>query len=277
MKRHVGYPGGHQGEGVDQQIVALVAGEPAQGKNDAPLEAKARSQRVAGGDTDGEEAIVIVSRRDHRDLFGGRAVVLHDHVHLIGRGGDDLLATAEQQGLFVDSLRKIVFLFEVLRVLGRVLLHQLLFPEPERVRRVDMRHVQHLGQALRGISSIPIVTIEKLVLNSLLLDEAKHALGPLRQMTDEVLLVDEVGASTGGANDTYALIDHIDLGLVLEATRPDVHLEAELGQLLGEFEHIDHLAAGVSLSQRGVGRDITVSGNHTNARERRLRKNERHD
>jgi hypothetical protein len=78
----------------------------------------------------------------------------------------------------------------------------------------------------------------------------------------------------GGAHDADAVIDHVHRGLVLEAARPDVHLEAELGEFLGEFEDIDHLAAGVGLPQRGLGGDVAVRGNHADARERRLRNNE---
>jgi hypothetical protein len=144
------------------------------------------------------------------------------------------------------------------------------------MRGVDVWHVEDFGKPLRGETGIPIVAVEELVFEPVLLDEAERPFRPFGEVADHVFLVDEVTVTAGDSNHADAVVDDIDFGLVLKTPGPDVHLETELGELLGEFEDINDLATGVGLPQRGFGSDITVGGNHTDARERRLRENEGH-
>jgi hypothetical protein len=103
------------------------------------------------------------------------------------------------------------------------------------------------------------------------LDEAEGVLGPFAEVLDEILLAEEVGPAAGHADDAHPLVDEVELGLVLEAAGPDVDLEAELGEFLGELEDVDDLAAGVGGAQGGLGGDITMRGYQAEARQEAVR------
>jgi hypothetical protein len=85
-------------------------------------------------------------------------------------------------------------------------------------------------------------------------------------MKMEVFLGDEFVAAAVGADDADAGVDDVDLGLALEAARPDVHLVAELGEFFGELDHIDDLAAGVGGAEGRIGGNVAVGRDHRDAR-----------
>jgi hypothetical protein len=201
-------------------------------------------------------------------LIGRDAVVLHDHVELVRRGGNDLFAGAVDFGFLADALAEVVLLLELRRVVRRIELHQLFFPQPEGVGRVDVRHVEGLGEAPGGVAGVPVMAVEELVLEPVLPDPAQRILRPFVEVADEVFLADKFRAAAGDADDADPLVDDIDLGLVLEAAGPDVDLIAQLGEFFGQFDDIDDLAAGVGGAERRLGRDVAVGRDHANARER---------
>ena len=130
---------------------------------------------------------------------------------------------------------------------------------------MHVRHVERLGQPLRGVAGIPVMAVEEPVLQALLLDETQRVLRPFAEVPVQVFLAEEVPAAAGHAEDAHMFVDVVKRRLVLEPARPDVDLESELGELLREFEHIDHLAAGVGRAQRRLGGDITVGRDHADA------------
>ena len=74
----------------------------------------------------------------------------------------------------------------------------------------------------------------------------------------EVPRIDEVVTASVAFDDSYVRVDDVDFRLFFEAPGPDVDLEAELGQFLREFEHINDLTACIRRAERRIGCNITV-------------------
>ena len=257
---------GDEGEGFDEEIVALVGGETAEGEDGGLVEVEPATDHLPRGLADGEEAVVVVAGRDHVHALGGDAVVGGDHVELRGRGGDDEVARAVENRLVLDAFGEVELFFEGRFFLGVVGLHLLFFPETERVRRVDVRNGKGFGEALAGDAGVPVVGVDELVGELVFFDEAEGVFAPLHEIAVEVFLGDEFVAAAIGADDADAGVDDVDLGLSLEAARPDVHLVAELGEFFGELDHVNHLAAGVGGAEGGICGDVAVGGDHRDAR-----------
>ena len=135
---------------------------------------------------------------------------------------------------------------------------------------VEMGDVEVLGHVLAGVARVPVVAVDEVVVEVVLGHEAQEVGAPFRQLLVEVFLLDEVLAATGCAQDPDPLVDHVHLRLVLEAPGPDVDLEAEFGELLGQFQDVDHLTPGVGGAQGRLRGDVPVGRNHADSRQSRL-------
>ncbi len=89
------------------------------------------------------------------------------------------------------------------------------------------------------------MAVDELVGEVFSADETQRLFAPLDQVPVQVFLRNEIATAAGDSHHPDMIIDNIDLGLVLETARIDVDEMAELGELLGQLQHIDDLAAGI--------------------------------
>ncbi len=141
----------------------------------------------------------------------------------------------------MDALAEVILFLELLLVARIVRLHLPFLPNPQRMGRMHVRRVQVLAEPLAGHCRIPVMAVDELVLETVFTDEAHGVFMPLFQLLVEVFLGEESLSAARHPNDADPLGHRFQLGLVLKLPRPDVHLIAELGEFLGEFEDIDCL------------------------------------
>jgi hypothetical protein len=148
---------------LDEEIVAFVGRETAEGEDGGFVEFEAAADELARSFADGKETVVVVAGRDHVHALGGDAVVGGDHVELRGRGGDDEVASAVENRLVLDALGEVELFFEGGFFLGVAGLHLLFFSEAERVGRVDVRDGEGFGETLAGDPGAPVVGVDELI------------------------------------------------------------------------------------------------------------------
>ena len=188
------------------------------------------------------------------NVVGGVA----QNVALDRRRGDQQIGLVVDHFLFANALAKVVLAFQ----LRGIAVHVVALPRADRMRRVDVRDVEAIRERLAGETGVPVVAVDEAVVDLLCADHARGVLDPLGDRFAESFLRNKVVAAARKANELHAIGDRFDRGLALELPSEDVDRVAHAGEAFGEFQHVDHLAAGVGLAELWFGGDVAVGRDH---------------
>ena len=109
-----------------------------------------------------------------------------------------------------------------------------------------MRDTEGLGKFHTNKTSVPIVRINELILEIVLLAEGSEAIDELRQIFDQVLFGDEIFTTAGYPNDSHLFIDWINRREILKLPCEDVDFIAVLRQRLGNLYHKHYLTSSIN-------------------------------
>ena len=266
VQNHLGIALGDELEGTDQEIVALVARQTPDRHHHRPVESQSLAQRGFRRCADRKEPVVVVAGWNHAALLRRRFVFFDQHFELGRSRRDDHVRRAVEQPLTANPPGEVVLLLERLLAPRIVALHLTLLPDSQGMGSMQMGRAQDFAQVLCGETGIPVMAVDKLVLQSARLNHAQSVLAPFGELLVEVLLGDESAPTARHADDPHLLAHAIELGLILETPGPDVDLVAQLGELLGQLENVDDLTARVRRTKRRMSGHVAVRRDHGDSR-----------
>ena len=184
------------------------------------------------------ENLLVVARGDHAYLVRHHAVVEFQHIGLNGCRGNDQGCIAIDSLLGARAGFKVVLGFELRGGARQACEEHALLPDAERVRRMDVTRTKSCTQKGACNAAEPVVTVDVCVRHPCSLHHSKRILAPLTNVFEELLLPDELVPVARNSDDAHVVVYGFDDRLVVELTRPNIHLVAELHEPSRELENV---------------------------------------